>query len=429
MILGAFALVVAVGVGPALSSGFLNRKGHKKWRSGLKNLGFLPEGDGAWSGTVQGSKFRYDPKKHQLQLTFSHPMSLPFELKPVRPDRLHLRKPGRRLTGDPEFDHAYTLTTQDPSSVIYFGEQVRDTLKYWSNFWLDHQIMVVVPSHDIVDTRFPVSAQLTRLHDLDRVLGSDTSLAKRCIHNLATDNLAEFRTINAHILLQIPVATTDVQYLQEMVDIHWHLPLRLFLALFDAGDKVGAFRPLVRECAIQTKDLLWHILEKLELSDRLPLVREALENPDLVREALARVVAHRDHDAIPVILRNFDTPWWGDYRREAIDALARFEDPRIGPFLVKALDGAWKTEQIEITKALGRCGGFAQIEPLALAREQARGKYRRILDEAIARIQDRVGAGDQGWLTVSPMNDDRGALSPADDSLRGNLSPVDHEAK
>ena len=36
---------------------------------------------------------------------------------------------------------------------------------------------------------------------------------------------------------------------------------------------------------------------------------------------------------------------------------------------------------------------------------------KREVDEAIAMIRDRIGAGEKGWLSISPDNSDTGNLS------------------
>ncbi len=39
----------------------------------------------------------------------------------------------------------------------------------------------------------------------------------------------------------------------------------------------------------------------------------------------------------------------------------------------------------------------------------------REIDQAIARIQERIGTGDEGWLSVSGADEDEGDLSIAEE--------------
>jgi hypothetical protein len=90
------------------------------------------------------------------------------------------------------------------------------------------------------------------------------------------------------------------------------------------------------------------------------------------------------------------------------------------PFLRKELHVQRGNESIHdfvsyklaIIWALKYCGTYESIEPLYRINQPA---LKREADEAIAMIQDRIGAGDKGWLSISTETDSEGGLSLADE--------------
>lgn len=62
----------------------------------------------------------------------------------------------------------------------------------------------------------------------------------------------------------------------------------------------------------------------------------------------------------------------------------------------------------ELIGALGGCGNYKSISVLNGERKT---RYSREIDKAIAEIQERIGAGDSGWLTLEKPEDEAGRLS------------------
>lgn len=66
----------------------------------------------------------------------------------------------------------------------------------------------------------------------------------------------------------------------------------------------------------------------------------------------------------------------------------------------------------KIIEALKHCGTYKSIEPLYNIKQLT---LKREADEAIAMIQDRIGSGDKGWLSITSDTNDGGKLSLTDE--------------
>ena len=64
--------------------------------------------------------------------------------------------------------------------------------------------------------------------------------------------------------------------------------------------------------------------------------------------------------------------------------------------------------RMELIRALGSCGSYGSIAVLNSVKSS---KFSRAVDQAIAEIQERIGAGDSGWLSMQKTEGDEGALS------------------
>lgn len=108
-------------------------------------------------------------------------------------------------------------------------------------------------------------------------------------------------------------------------------------------------------------------------------------------------------------------------KQELADYFRVTGDVKAEPFLRKELgtkrDYETMTDfhlyKLTVIQALKYCGTYESIEPLYNVKQLA---LKREADEAIAAIQDRIGAaGDKGWLSISSDTDDQGKLSLTDE--------------
>ena len=67
-----------------------------------------------------------------------------------------------------------------------------------------------------------------------------------------------------------------------------------------------------------------------------------------------------------------------------------------------------KSYGLKLIEALASCGTFKSIEVLYGVKSLA---LKRDAEKAIATIQDRIGTGDAGWLSMHETDDSVGMLS------------------
>jgi len=94
----------------------------------------------------------------------------------------------------------------------------------------------------------------------------------------------------------------------------------------------------------------------------------------------------------------------------------------VEPMLLRHLEERSSGQDMAF-RALGRIAGLSAVE--RLLKLKCDGRMELLRGAAIAAIQARAGAGEQGWLTLAPGAPSDGALSTADDA--GTLAIAEPE--
>ena len=180
----------------------------------------------------------------------------------------------------------------------------------------------------------------------------------------------------------------------------------------------------------------------LDMED--PLIQECLEDRDKkLRFAAIRLLGAKGHPLIQTLFRDCPEELQTEMLEYATErtakelapffqGLARADrDPEVKKAMVEYFgavnhEGAEdflraeleskekRTEKYNsaLIQALGRCGSYASIEFLDRRRNPLNSRH---INQAIAEIQNRIGAGDGGWLSIEKLDGDDGKLSLSED--------------
>ena len=180
----------------------------------------------------------------------------------------------------------------------------------------------------------------------------------------------------------------------------------------------------------------------LEIED--PLIQESLEDPDKkLRFAAIRLLGAKGYPLMQTLfpecseelqteMLEYGTERTAKELAPFFQGIARGDaDPKVKTALAQYFgavnyEGAETFLQAELEskerrtekynaaliQALGRCGSYASIEFLDRRRNPLNA---RLIDQAIAEIQERIRAGDGGWLSIQEPHGDDGKLSLSED--------------
>jgi hypothetical protein len=144
------------------------------------------------------------------------------------------------------------------------------------------------------------------------------------------------------------------------------------------------------------------------------------ENLHIKKRIITYLKTEREACFLDYFLDNAEHESSTAIKKELVDYFRIIGDVKAEPFLRNELDRKRDYEgkpdflsyKQAVIQALKYCGTYESIEPLYRIKQFT---LKRAADEAIAMIQDRIGSGDKGWLSISPGTDDGGKLSLTDE--------------
>jgi HEAT repeat protein len=155
------------------------------------------------------------------------------------------------------------------------------------------------------------------------------------------------------------------------------------------------------------------LIENAPSDKVLPLLEELLDSlaPAVRKEAIVGLgkLGHR-----PAVERLCSLAASADPETAAVlaSALAKIGDSAAEPALLTLLEREEEGQKIAVVSALGHVGTAAAVEPLMdLTGRVLSSELGRAAEEAIARIQSRLGDVEAGRLTLAELTEHEGALS------------------
>jgi HEAT repeat protein len=144
----------------------------------------------------------------------------------------------------------------------------------------------------------------------------------------------------------------------------------------------------------------------------LPLLEKLLDslNPAVRKEAIADLGWLRHRPAVGRLC-NLVTTTDPETAAVLASALAKIGDPAAEPTVLTLLERREEGLKIAAANALGHVGTATAVEPLMALVGSGLSDLGRAAEEAIARIQSRLGDVEAGRLTLAKLAEREGALS------------------
>ena len=166
-------------------------------------------------------------------------------------------------------------------------------------------------------------------------------------------------------------------------------------------------------------------LDKKGLIHINKLLEESLtvEEENAAAEALYH---HKNSRSIELLWSLFEKTENKELQLGILSNLANAESTDLSDAIVSRLNNKDKEILVALIRVLGRCGTLKAVEPLYRLGQKSRSRnVDGAVNQAIASIQERHGRGDGGWLSVSEMAKESGALSlDKEEDMKGMLSDV-----
>jgi len=273
-----------------------------------------------------------------------------------------------------------------------------------SHLEITKNIINIKLNMDMISPHVPMAAYIIKTaNTISKNLCEKKSIKQRLIENIDQGNEL-IRLHNLHSLIDKFADNKDVQTF-----------LKSLLKDIDENIQVAAAKELKEEG-------LEHLLKLLKKQFK----NNYIFSPDIITFFGEKKFTR----SIPLLLDIYKETDISSLKSVVLLSLKDFAEPSVSDFLVKELDNKDPDLRDKAINALASCGKREAVEPLyKLNKTVFNPAAKNLIQEAISKIQSRLGTVDMGALSIAEHTEKDGALSISDEKEIGGLSLTDDEKK